>query len=266
MPEPQRPQSATKETSSSQHHRDQGHSQTGKFKIPKKKKDTAQELFAPDKPREVHKPHHHSKDPRAKKDTVTEKKVEKEPAKDTVQKQRLSRLASSEDLGSDSDENELKIAEPEAEIMSPSSDTSDKGKVTNDATETSDKKQSDEKQKSAEESSSSSTSGGGGGQLTKEILQNIVANIDTKEASKLLERANRLISQGQKLSLKELLVGDSDSEDDTSKEAIEAAAKKPAKTTTVAKTARTAKSVKTAPKPPSKLFENRPHLSLKPFF
>ena len=51
------------------------------------------------------------------------------------------------------------------------------------------------------------------------MLQNIVASIDTKEASKLLERANRLLNRddGHKLSLKQLLVGDSDSEDEDSK-------------------------------------------------
>ena len=39
------------------------------------------------------------------------------------------------------------------------------------------------------------------------MLQNIVASIDTKEASKLLERATRLLNSddGHKLSLKQLL-------------------------------------------------------------
>ena len=48
------------------------------------------------------------------------------------------------------------------------------------------------------------------------MLQNIVASIDTKEASKLLERATRLLNSddGHKLSLKQLLVGDSDSDED----------------------------------------------------
>ena len=66
------------------------------------------------------------------------------------------------------------------------------------------------------------------GQLTKAMLQNIVASIDTKEASKLLERATRLLNSddgNHKLSLKQLLVGDSS---DSETEELE----KPVKSTT----------------------------------
>lgn len=79
------------------------------------------------------------------------------------------------------------------------------------------------------------------GQLTKEMLQNIVANIDTKEASKLLERATRLLNSSEdgnhKLSLKQLLVGDSDSEEET----VEKPKKDAKKAKTVAKPKKPAK-------------------------
>ena len=67
------------------------------------------------------------------------------------------------------------------------------------STVTKDDEQKEEKSKEKDENER--------GQLTKAMLQNIVASIDTKEASKLLERATRLLNSddGHKLSLKQLL-------------------------------------------------------------
>ena len=121
--------------------------------------------------------------PKKKKEEVIEKPVEK-----VIEKVIEEPIP---EVESEDSEPELKIAESDHED---------------------DKKEDQEKDKNEENKEEKDK-----GQLTKEMLQNIVASIDTKEASKLLERATRLLNSedgNHKLSLKQLLVGDSDSEEE----------------------------------------------------
>jgi hypothetical protein len=150
-----------------------------KFKIPKKKR-------TEDTPEVISSKRLENDDKVKKRDDT---KVKEEIPERTVDE-----VVESSNNESDS-EPELKIAE--------SSDNEDEVSVPKEA------ETIEEEEQPSEE---------GKGQLTKAILQTLVASIDTKDASKLLARATRLLNnseEGHKLSLKQLLVGDSDSEDDT---------------------------------------------------
>ena len=199
-------------------------SSLGKFKIPKKKKQPEQHdwLFKPDevkkKPEKFQrKSNVHEKSVQPSKESAPVEKSSNSaneksaPAIEKPSKPSKPAFLSGSDRESDS-EPELKIAESDdegqkepSEIISPPPAVEAKPDVQESKTSESEVKDKEKEEKER-------------GQLTKAMLQNIVASIDTKEASKLLERATRLLNSddGHKLSLKQLLVGDSDSEEEES--------------------------------------------------
>ena len=206
------PEKAEKQSSSS------GQS-LGKFKIPKKKKEPVKEPSF-EQVEEAFKKG--AEKPKVEKPKVEKPKVEEPKVEEP-------KVVESNDE-SDS-EPELKIAESDHEEDNKKEELKEKEP----------KKEEVESEKKSETSKEEDKTG----QLTKAMLQNIVASIDTKEASKLLERATRLLNSedgNHKLSLKQLLVGDSDSEEE---EKPTETKKSEAKITTVKKKGRPAASAST---------------------
>ena len=186
-------------------------SSLGKFKIPKKKKliEPELELFKPDKiPQKLEKSTKGSTTSSSKKEVVKKQQA-------VVVQETMETHQSVIDPGSDS-EPELKIAESDEEQQQQTANTSRSSISDNKKVVDQNESKNDASSSEENKSDAKCTEEQDRGQLTKAMLQNIVASIDTKEASKLLERATRLLNSddGHKLSLKQLLVGDSDSEEE----------------------------------------------------